>query len=49
MKMPCKSDLKINGCEVQGRYTSTIRESKISNSCLNPEHKGNILKADKVQ
>ncbi|XP_022766637.1 uncharacterized protein LOC111311489 isoform X2 [Durio zibethinus] len=46
MKKLCKCDLKVNGCEVQGCYTTTI-ESKISNSCLNPEHKGNILTADK--
>ncbi|XWS66315.1 hypothetical protein CRYUN_Cryun05aG0189200 [Craigia yunnanensis] len=47
MKKLCKCDLKVNGCEVQGRYTTTIGKSKISNSCLNPEHKGNILKVDK--
>ncbi|XP_017977436.1 PREDICTED: uncharacterized protein LOC18598910 [Theobroma cacao] len=47
MKMLCKHDLKVNGCEVQEHYTTTIGKSKISNSCLNFEHKGNILKADK--
>ncbi|XVE61104.1 hypothetical protein DITRI_Ditri06bG0013000 [Diplodiscus trichospermus] len=47
MKKLCKRDLKINGCEVQGCYTTIIGKSKISNSCLNPEHKGNTLKADK--
>ncbi|XVF75754.1 hypothetical protein PTKIN_Ptkin13bG0212500 [Pterospermum kingtungense] len=46
MKMLCKYGLKVNGCEVQGRYTTT-RKSRISDSCLNPERKGNILKADK--
>ena len=49
MKKLCKRDLKVNGCEVQGCYTTTIRKRKISNSFLNPEHKGNILKVDKVQ
>ncbi|XWS43112.1 hypothetical protein CRYUN_Cryun16bG0074100 [Craigia yunnanensis] len=47
IKKLCKRDLKVNGCEVQGCYTTTIGKSKISNSCLNPEHKGNFLKADK--
>ena len=49
MKKLCKHDLKVNGCEVQGCYTTTIGKRKISNSFLNPEHKGNILKVDKVQ
>ncbi|XVF56184.1 hypothetical protein PTKIN_Ptkin06aG0097800 [Pterospermum kingtungense] len=42
-----KADLKVNGCEVQGCYKTTTGESKILNSCLNPEHKGNTQKADK--
>ncbi|TYI97527.1 hypothetical protein E1A91_D01G149700v1 [Gossypium mustelinum] len=44
MKMLGKHDVKINGCEVQGQDTSNF-----SNSCLNPEHEGNIQKADKVE
>ncbi|XWS56303.1 hypothetical protein CRYUN_Cryun09bG0074300 [Craigia yunnanensis] len=47
MKKLCKRDLKVNGCEVQGCYTTVIGKRKISNSFLNPEHKGNILKVDK--
>ncbi|XWS59087.1 hypothetical protein CRYUN_Cryun08bG0092000 [Craigia yunnanensis] len=42
MKKLCKHDMKVNGCD-----TTTIGKSKISNSCLNPEHKGNILRAYK--
>lgn len=44
MKTLGKHDVKINGCEVQGQDTSNF-----SNSCLNPEHEGNIQNADKVQ
>ncbi|MBA0734143.1 hypothetical protein Gogos_018086 [Gossypium gossypioides] len=44
MKTLGKHDVKINGCEVQGQDTSNF-----SNSCLNPEHEGNIQKADKVE
>ncbi|XP_021281658.1 uncharacterized protein LOC110414659 isoform X3 [Herrania umbratica] len=47
MKKLRKHDLKVNGCEVQEHNTTTIGKSKISNSSLNFEHKGNILKADK--
>ncbi|XVE95903.1 hypothetical protein REPUB_Repub02eG0175500 [Reevesia pubescens] len=47
MKKLCKRDLKVNGYEVHGCCTTTIRKSKISNSCSNPQHKGNILKAEK--
>ncbi|XVE75569.1 hypothetical protein DITRI_Ditri12bG0104200 [Diplodiscus trichospermus] len=47
MKKLCNSDLKVNGCEVQGCYTTTIGKCENSNSCLNPEHEGNILKTDK--
>ncbi|XP_022748228.1 uncharacterized protein LOC111297901 isoform X2 [Durio zibethinus] len=47
MKKLCNCDLKVNGCEVQGCYTATTGKSKISNSYLNPERKGNILKANK--
>ncbi|MBA0580727.1 hypothetical protein Gorai_022933, partial [Gossypium raimondii] len=43
MKTLGKHDVRINGCEVQGQDTSNF-----SNSCLNPEHEGNIQKADKV-
>ncbi|KHG00528.1 SAP-like protein BP-73 [Gossypium arboreum] len=43
MKTLGKHDVKINGCEVQGQDTSNF-----SNSCLNPEHEGNIQNADKV-
>ncbi|GMJ11984.1 hypothetical protein HRI_004867600 [Hibiscus trionum] len=45
----CTHDLKVNGCEMQGCDTTTIEKSNMSNSCLNPEHKGNIQKADKVE
>ncbi|KAK5845319.1 uncharacterized protein LOC108483741 [Gossypium arboreum] len=44
MKTLGKHDVKINGCEVQGQDTSNF-----SNSCLNPEHEGNIQNADKVE
>nr|KJB14843.1 hypothetical protein B456_002G146100 [Gossypium raimondii] len=44
MKTLGKHDVRINGCEVQGQDTSNF-----SNSCLNPEHEGNIQKADKVE
>ncbi|TYH87999.1 hypothetical protein ES332_D01G156900v1 [Gossypium tomentosum] len=44
MKTLGKHDVKINGCEVQGQDTSNFL-----NSCLNPEHEGNIQKADKVE
>ncbi|PPD85415.1 hypothetical protein GOBAR_DD17650 [Gossypium barbadense] len=44
MKTLGKHDVKINGCEVQGQDTSNF-----SNSCLNPEHEGNIQKADKAR
>lgn len=44
MKTLGKHDVKINGCKVQGQDTSNF-----SISCLNPEHEGNIQKADKVQ
>ncbi|XP_039002452.1 uncharacterized protein LOC120128914 [Hibiscus syriacus] len=43
----CAHDLKVNGCEMQGCNTTTIGKSNMSNSFLNPEHKGNIQKADK--
>ncbi|KAE8702553.1 putative MICAL C-terminal-like protein [Hibiscus syriacus] len=45
----CAHDLKVNGCEMQGCNTTTIGKSNMSNSFLNPEHKGNIQKADKVE
>ncbi|GMI84826.1 hypothetical protein HRI_002151900 [Hibiscus trionum] len=45
----CTHDLKVHGCEMQGCNTTTIRKSNMSNSCLNPEHEGNIQKADTVE
>ncbi|KAH1121883.1 hypothetical protein J1N35_005043 [Gossypium stocksii] len=44
MKTLGKHDVKIDGCKVQGQDTSNF-----SNSFLNPEHEGNIQKADKVE
>ncbi|OMO62141.1 hypothetical protein COLO4_33204 [Corchorus olitorius] len=43
MKKLCEHGLKVNGCKVQ-EHTG---ETKLSNSFLNHEHKGNILRSDK--
>ncbi|XP_039021525.1 uncharacterized protein LOC120153679 isoform X2 [Hibiscus syriacus] len=45
----CTHDLKVNGCEMKGCNTTTIGKNNMSNSCLNPEHEGNIQEADKVE